>query len=216
MGVTATWRSNEQVSCLHAAWGATRCGGSAHLAHNSGEFSRRAHALADEMTARGVSPDVFWPAAIGRAARSDWAPDAVFRLLGELSREADAARKKHVIEIQQQLEATFLLEFPHWRRELELRIGPLRMQWESRAPGLLAAAAQMSGVSLDGEMDVIAVSPKLGGFSLVGPQQRIVCLEVLLANASPQTPETLRLGWLIIRALLRQTPPEHRSTKFCN
>jgi hypothetical protein len=96
------------------------------------------------------------------------------------------------------LEAAYLKICPGIAEELTLRAGPLREQWEARGPGLLTQLANLTEPRLVAEgATILLVQPVLGGFGAAYIPANIVRIEALIADASPQLPETVRLGWLL-------------------
>jgi hypothetical protein len=90
---------------------------------------------------------------------------------------------------------------PQWwtelERELELRAGLVREQWEIRGPGLLAALQRALGQEVPPKpLEIELVLPLLGGGSHYLGANR-AWLEALLHDVSPHFSETLRIGWLV-------------------
>ncbi len=87
---------------------------------------------------------------------------------------------------------------PKLADELKLRGGPLREQWETYGPGLLAGIARRIEPELFVERaNVLLVQPISGGGGTAYPQTNSVAFEAVLTNAQPQLPEVLRLAWLL-------------------
>ena len=82
-------------------------------------------------------------------------------------------------------------------QEMQLRIRPLREQWEARGPGLLKRVVkQLPWLTLPDEPVVRLVTPIAGGDGkIVGPNE--IEFEAILANPFPTLSEVVRLGWLI-------------------
>ena len=94
-------------------------------------------------------------------------------------------------------ERAFLAAVPNVIEELELR-RPLREQWDSRGPGLLAAIGQYTEPELiTGQANIGMVHPVLGGGGASYPDYDTVVWEAVLTNPVAQLPEVVRLGWLI-------------------
>ena len=99
-----------------------------------------------------------------------------------------------------QTERAIYQENPNFAEELRLRMGPLREQWESHGPGMLAAVHRLSLWPLvDSAVTVVLVHPVLGGAGQSYPEYDQVLLEAVLTNSYSELPETVRLAWLISR-----------------
>ena len=82
--------------------------------------------------------------------------------------------------------------------ELELRTGPLRLQWEARGPGMLRTIGELTEPELIvPSADVILVYPALGGGGDAQLPNNTVRIEAVLANQVTELPETVRLGWML-------------------
>ena len=87
---------------------------------------------------------------------------------------------------------------PGLEGELELRIRPLREQWEARGPGLLSQITKLADHQfIVPTAEVVLVHPWVGGHGRTHPTLNRVTLEAVLANPRPEFPEPLRLGWLL-------------------
>jgi hypothetical protein len=95
-------------------------------------------------------------------------------------------------------EQAFLRVVPDVVDQLALRSEPLRLQWEARGPGLLAAVARRSAADLLPEAaDVVLVHPAAGGGGAAHLPYNSVTIEAVLANPIAELPEVVRLGWLL-------------------
>jgi hypothetical protein len=81
--------------------------------------------------------------------------------------------------------------------ELNLRIRPLREQWEARGPGLLTALTRhLPWLTQPEDVRLTLVQPIHGGGGLIISETALQ-FEAVLANPLPHVPEVLRLGWLL-------------------
>ncbi|MEM6331704.1 MAG: hypothetical protein AAF790_15845 [Planctomycetota bacterium] len=99
-----------------------------------------------------------------------------------------------------------------FNREMRLRSGPLREQWDARGRGLMRQLCRLTGhppTQLEntrpGDAAVRLVAPVIGGHGELTAAGDGVLLEAVLANPHAELPEVLRLGWLLARLLL--APP---------
>lgn len=107
------------------------------------------------------------------------------------------------------LQAMFDRTLPGVAEQLRLRVEPLRLLWEARGPGLLAALGRMVGPDVLVERaTIILVHPILGGGGCAHQQYNAVCLEAVLTNPLAELPEVVRLGWLL--AQLNLDLPTHQ------
>lgn len=88
--------------------------------------------------------------------------------------------------------------FPNMAEELELRTGPLRVQWEARGPGMLRKIGELTEPALIVPgADVVLVHPALGGGGQAQLANNTVRIEAVLTNQVAELPETVRLAWLL-------------------
>ena len=81
--------------------------------------------------------------------------------------------------------------------EAELRLRPLREQWEARGPGLIARLEKcFPWIELPEPVDVRLFIPTTGGGGSIVADNAIEFAAVL-ANPIPHLPEIVRLGWLL-------------------
>ena len=97
-------------------------------------------------------------------------------------------------------------------RELELRVRPLREQWEAYGPGMLHRVRRSSAPNRPAMVICIPPSGNLGGgWPLLPPspdqanpasQDRPiqVVMQAVLTNPHPSLPECVRLAWLLLVA----------------
>lgn len=84
--------------------------------------------------------------------------------------------------------------------ELPTRIGPLKMQWQARGPGMIAELARfilgrdVSPPTVD-DIQILPVYPWAGGHVQPLPQSAAILVEAVLTDASPELPESVRLAW---------------------
>lgn len=87
--------------------------------------------------------------------------------------------------------------------ELATRIGPLKMQWEARGPGMLqqlshyilAADAPPANAPEIEPVQILPVYPWAGGHVQSLPSSNAVMVEALLTDVDSQLPEVVRLAW---------------------
>ena len=89
-------------------------------------------------------------------------------------------------------------------RELQLRLQPIRLQWEARGPGMMRIIQQLIGQPLGHSHHVVfLLMPVVGGFGICLPptERRLehagFLFEAVLTDTHPEFSEVLRLAWLI-------------------
>ena len=197
------WRPHLTTSCLHAA-----------------EALSRGLPLADQRLAEAIAT----PAEeVRRAVASDSATaPRLWRWLFALSTSAGSSRELALGALTKTvgrqraelllnrlasslagLEAAVRRAFPDLVGELELRMRPLREQWEARGPGLMRGVALRTEESLvPEEAQVIVVQPALGGDGQAHLSANAVRMEAVLANPHAELPEVVRLAWLLAQLQL--------------
>ncbi len=86
---------------------------------------------------------------------------------------------------------------PKFANDMQLRVGPLRQQWEAFGPGLLASLRQKFTARTDRDsVRIHLVHPVFGGYGRVLADDAI-CIEAVLTNENPMLPEALRMAWLL-------------------
>ena len=91
--------------------------------------------------------------------------------------------------------------YPTLQQDLTLRIGPIRLLWESMGPGILYQVNRQLALNTLSALSVVVMHPVLGGFGASRTDLRTVCFEGLLANPRPELPEIVRLAWHIVLAM---------------
>ena len=93
---------------------------------------------------------------------------------------------------------------------LEARVRPLREQWEARAPGFLRRLSEQTNFTADFTLELSLVAPICGGFAEAHLQSDspLATMEALLYHPTPQIPEPVRIGWLVLQWAIQR----HRST----
>ena len=85
--------------------------------------------------------------------------------------------------------------------EMPTRIGPLKMQWEARGPGMVACLRRSilgpaAASSTDAQpVQILPVYPWAGGFAQPLPASGAVMVEAVLTDAAGDIPEVVRLAW---------------------
>ena len=197
------WRPHLTTSCLHAA-----------------EALARGRPLADQLLAeaiaapaeelkRAVASDASsaprlwrWLLALATSAGSnrELALQALTKTVG---RQRAEMRLNRLAAALAGLEAAVRRAFPDLPGELELRMRPLREQWEARGPGLMRGVANRTEEALlVEEAHVIAVQPALGGGGQAHLSANAVRIEAVLANPHAELPEVVRLAWLLAQLQL--------------
>jgi hypothetical protein len=105
---------------------------------------------------------------------------------------------KRLIGVLTDLENAMTAAMPGLLDELALRAAPLREQWETRGPGLMAGVARRTEPVLLAENGaVILVQPFLGGGGAAHMNYNSVRIEAVLTDPHAGLPEVARLGWLL-------------------
>ena len=82
--------------------------------------------------------------------------------------------------------------------ELQLRLGPLRSQWEARGLGMMRQFAQLTEPWLVApQAEVVVVLPAVGGHGVAHLPANLVAFEAMLTNVDDSLPEVVRLAWLV-------------------
>jgi len=126
----------------------------------------------------------------------DLADLVIIKTVGRIEHHSRAT-----VELQgalRELELAFQQAEPDALNNLELRSRPLREQWDARGPGLLRSIGHLTDENLMvPRADIMLVHPACGGSGEAHLFYNSVRIEAVLANVTPQLPETLRLGWLL-------------------
>lgn len=97
----------------------------------------------------------------------------------------------------------FQNRFPKLPEQLELRGRPIRDQWETYGPGLLANIAKRIWIDSPPadwwpkRVEAILVQPMRGGDGGYDAESRRIWTEAVLTDVDPTVPEVLRLAYLI-------------------
>ena len=197
------WRPHFTVSCLHAA--EALVGGlplvDAALAE---AIAPGAHELSRSIAAESLSPPRFWRTLLAMSTSGgssrELALQTLSKMVGRQRAELLAGRVASAIS---GVESAVRRTFPNLIEELELRMRPLREQWEARGPGMLHAIGVRTDPSLLAEQaQVLVVRPALGGGGAAHHFANAVRIEGVLANPHAELPETVRLAWLLAQLQL--------------
>ncbi len=111
----------------------------------------------------------------------------------------------------------FQSRFPKLTEQLELRGRPLRDQWETYGPGLLAAIAKQIWIDSPPSdwwpkrVEAVLVQPMRGGDGDYDAESNRIWIEAVLTDVDPAVPEVLRLAYLITQLAI-DTHTLERST----
>ena len=124
-----------------------------------------------------------------------------------LSSKTVQALQKHpqLWEAWEDFRERFEQAFPDHLDELRLRTKVLREAWEARGPGLLRKIEQLRRRpwSLE-KVRILTTYPAQSGGGVVIPQKNIIRIDGVLYHLDRWLPETLRLGWLLLRLQLQR------------
>jgi len=197
MTADARWVANVTASALHAARAQLREGEAARgpLVAALREATEQ---LGSDLATIGIEPERFFAHAIPLSTRFDaprkWAEVSLHKALGRPAAEAAA---QQIARRQVALVAALQTAVPDPVHEIELRSGPLREQWEARAPGLLTELRRLTETEAVVELaEVILVQPIQGGGGDSYPAYNSLDFEAVLTNPLAELPEIVRLGWL--------------------
>lgn len=205
------WELGDRLSPLHAA----RCWAAGLPAIDPGlatALSEPMSELTQRLAAEEVDLSAFWQGLIADAAANQMGGA---REGQETCRQALAAAgvgewtlevlASAVASRLAEIRITFQEKYPKLLQQLSLRARPLREQWEAFGPGLLRQIGlQTHERLLPRNVNVVLLSPYLGGGGDCDPPRATVWIEAVLTNPLPDLPEVLRLSWLIARAGLQQ------------
>ena len=197
------WRPHFTTSCLHAAEALSR--GLPIVDQPLAEaIATPAQELAQRIAAETVSGPRLWRYLFGLSATAgssrELALQALTKTLGRQRAELSLPRMAGALV---GLESAVRRAFPDLTEELELRMGPLREQWEARGPGMLHAIRLRTDESLIAEeAQVLIVQPALGGGGQAHHSANAVRIEAVLANPHADLPEVVRLAWLVAQLQL--------------
>lgn len=152
------------------------------------------------LKALGLEPEWAWHRLLTAAAQWESNVELVSGFLRRAvgaSGHNPAIASRLVAEVSS-LEAALDRAAPDLAKELSLRIGPLRDQWEARGPGVMRRLARTTDPALPPEQATVAiVAPLKGGGGTALLASNTVVMEGVLTNGDPQLPEVLRLAWLV-------------------
>lgn len=202
------WRPDRTASCLHAL-DALRRGLTLTDAALAAALQEASVYLLETLESHRVPAEEFFdhalPLAFGGSLR-ETAQTALAKVRNLTTAQALAG---DVASQLAHLQALFDRAVPDATEQLRLRVEPLRLQWEARGPGLLAALSRLMGPELlVDEATVILVQPVLGGAGRAHHRYNSVSFEAVLTNPLAELPETLRMGWLL--AQLNLDLPVHQ------
>lgn len=203
------WRPDRTASCLHAVAALWR-GEALVDASLAAELSEAASVLRETLELYAVEAEEFFahaiPLASGVSLR-ELAQGALAKAAGLAKAELCAADVSSQLA---HLQAVFDRAVPGVAEQLRLRVEPLRLQWEARGPGMLAALGRMVGPDvLVEQATVILVQPVRGGGGQAHHRYNAVHFEAVLTNPLAELPEVVRLGWLL--AQLNLDLPVHQA-----
>lgn len=208
MNVPLRWLVNSRVSCLHAA-DAVRRGWTLTESELAAALQEPLRQIEGELIAAEMNVERFWDDVVSRSV-SDAGTSSLVEASMKTASDAkplDGAQVKRITEHLASLEDVTTRYWPRLADELPLRERPMREQWESRGPGMLARLNHLTGGGLTiAAADVALVHPCLGGGGEAHPPFRLVRLEAVLANPWMMLPEPVRLGWLL--GQLGMQPPD--------
>lgn len=192
------WLVSFQASCLHAAEA---------IAHGqliadtkmAETIAEPAQVLRQRIVAAGLPRGVFWRQLTGLSVTADGtaqlAERAIIKTVGS-SRAGSAASE--IAAAIAAVESAVGEAFPTMMDELQLRVRPMREQWEAHGPGLLHRVGRWTDPRVIAEQaQVILVHPSLGGGGSAHLPYNNVLIEAVLVNPISELPETLRLAWLL-------------------
>ncbi len=198
MPIQLHWRPHFTTSCLHAAEA---------LAHGlpivepqlSEAIAAPAQELARAIAAETMSAPRFWRWLFALSTSGGSSRElALLALTKTVGRQRAELLLNRMAGAIVGVESAVRRVFPDLMSELELRMRPLREQWEARGPGLLHGVGVRTEESLiPGQAQVIVVQPALGGGGQAHLSANAVRIEAVLVNPHAELPETVRLAWLL-------------------
>jgi hypothetical protein len=197
------WRPHVTTSCLHAADALLR-GGTIVEPRLAEAIAAPSQELARNIASETVNGPRFWRFLFGLSASAgssrELALQALTKTVGRHRAELLLPRMSGALV---ELEAAVRRAFPDLISELELRMRPLREQWEARGPGMLYGICLRPEASLIAEQaEVLVVQPARGGGGQAHLSANSVRIEAVLANPHPELPEVVRLAWLLAQLQL--------------
>jgi hypothetical protein len=164
-----------------------------------------AESLKNSLTSLGLDSEFAWLGLLNAASQfesnQELAATFLRRLLGATAQRTEVVSR--FAGAITSLESSVRNAFPDLDKELALRVGPLREQWEARGPGILHRLATTTDVDLPPlEATVAIVSPIHGGGGIALLASNTVVFEGVLTNGDATLPEIVRLAWLVAQLQL--------------
>lgn len=196
--IELAWKWNDRLSGLNLVFAASSCPTIVRLNDPTRlDAMTRLSGLAKRLD---LTQERFW--------------ELIFQLVIDCSGARDLAERLSVRSLPATARTTHLLEDltaaiqiamaaaeaeqPNFQREIQLRMLPIREQWEAFGPGLWHQLAQWLDPTLFVEKaQVYLVLPARGGFGWAHLSTNRCHIEAVLANSHPQLTEVLRLCWLL-------------------
>jgi len=134
---------------------------------------------------RDFSPKVYWTRLLEAACSQLGAMEGTPNLIESYDREL------------RELEASYRLMYSKLDDQLVLRGRPIQEYWSGFGRGLMAHIKRLTQPEwLVPSATVVLVQPILGGTGIAYPACRVILLEAMLTNVTPELPEVLRVAWL--------------------
>lgn len=199
MTIQLNWRTNAQVSVLHAAEALLRHRPLAD-ANLAAAIAKPTAGLAVEINAQQLPASRFWQHLIALASGNDGIQHAIevalTRTIGR--NKVTPARVSELASWIIELNKAAQRVMPNLEEQLSLRVRPMREQWEARGPGMLLRIREITdGQILVDRAEVELVHPAIGGAGAAHLQYNSVRIEAVLTNVTSQLPEACRLAWLL-------------------
>jgi len=192
------WSTNSLVSQLHQAERGLTLESSPSAALTS-PVAEAVRALGDQLDQNAVPRESFFahllPLAIGISNPRDLTEVALTKTVGS---QRAARIGPRFVQCMTAVMKTTTESATKRHQELDVRMGPLRQQWEARGPGMLVILGRWLEADLFVETaKVLVVPPVTGGFGRAHLPYNMVRIEAVLANPHDDLPEVVRLGWLV-------------------
>jgi hypothetical protein len=192
------WKHNLDLSAVHAAWCL-----STHRADCrkcSEDLEEAASVLASCAARLSISPSRLWDSlfvlCVDTPDNRGLAERVIIRCVPPSLRSD--LMLVHLANAIATLESRFARDYPNFKREMQLRTGPLQQQWEAYGPGLLRLIGQYTDeVLIVEEADVVLVQPILGGAGYAHLSTNRCHIEAVLTNIDSHLTEPIRLAWLL-------------------
>ncbi len=192
-----TWRPDRTASWLHAVAALWR--GRTLLDQALAEaLGAASQGLRETLETHRVPTDEFLHHAVAAAHGASLRELAQTATANSAGPEKANACAAEITTHLNHLQGVFERAVPGVAEQLRLRVEPLRLQWEARGPGLLAALGRSVGPDVLVEQARVAlVHPVLGGGGTAHHRYNTVSFEAVLTNPLAELPEVVRLGWLL-------------------